>query len=162
MPDMPKPFYDPLSKEDIEAVLTEKAVFIGGMSLEGQASDPSHPNPKQRQAFAMHQIATGNVISTIWPPYPNDLAKIDPILNVSKQWPPTAIVHGTADTTIPMRLSKDLEAKLKACGVTTKFVEVEGEPHTFVGKMVKGSKTWDTQREGFNWLEGVLEESYKS
>lgn len=162
MPGMPKPFYDPLFPEDIEAVYAEKVVFKGGMSLEGQASDPSHLNPKQRQAFAMHQIATGKLINAIWPAYPSDLQKIDPILNISAKWPPTAIVHGTADTMIPMRLSKAFEEKLRGHGVKTEFFEVEGEPHTFVGKMIKGSKTWDTQRKGFDWLEAVLRESYKS
>lgn len=161
IPEMPKAFYDPLSKEDIEAVHAEKAVFIGGVSLEGQASDPNHPNPKQRQAFAMHQIATGKVVKAIWPLYPDDLRMIDPILNVSAKWPPTAIVHGTADTTIPIRLSKEFEEKLKGKGVQTAFFEVEGEPHTFVGKMVRGSKTWDTQRKGFDWLELRLRESYR-
>lgn len=160
MPDMPKHFYEPLSKADVKSVYDEKAVFIGGLSLEGQASDPNHANPKQRQDFAMHQIATGKVINTIWPSYPSDLEQIDPILNVSKDWPPTAIVHGTADTTIPMRLSKEFEVKLKEKGVKTAFFEVEGEPHTFVGKMVKGSKTWESQRRGFDWLEERLEESY--
>jgi len=125
MPDMPKHFYDPLSEEDSKAVYDEKAIFIGGMSLEGQASDPNHPNPKQRQGFAMHQIATGTVIKAIWPAYPDDLEKIDPILNTNSKWPPTAIVHGTADTTIPMRLSKEFEKKLKAQGVKTEFFEVE-------------------------------------
>jgi acetyl esterase/lipase len=162
MPDMPKHFYEPLSVEDVEAVQAEKAVFIGGMSLEGQASDPSHPNPEQRQRFAMHQIATGKVINAIWPAYPNDTKKIDPILNVNAEWPPVAIVHGTADTTIPMRLSKAFEEELRRCGVKTEFIEVEGEPHTFVGKMTKGTKTWDTQRKGFDWLEEVLRESYKA
>ncbi|KAF3052774.1 hypothetical protein E8E11_011288 [Didymella keratinophila] len=160
MPDMPKHFYEPLSEADVQAVYDEKAVFIGGLSLEGQASDPNHPNPKQRQGFAMHQIATGNVINTIWPSYPSDLVQIDPILNVTEYWPPTAIVHGTADTTIPMRLSKEFETKLKGKGVQTAFFEVEGEPHTFVGKMVKGSRTWESQRRGFDWLEERLEESY--
>ena len=160
MPDMPKHFYEPLSKADVKSVYDEKAVFIGGLSLEGQASDPYHPNPKQRQGFAMHQIATGKVINTIWPSYPSDLEQIDPILNVSKDWPPTAIVHGTADTTIPMRLSKDFEAKLREKGVKTAFFEVEGEPHTFVGKTVKGSKTWESQRRGFDCLEERLKESY--
>jgi acetyl esterase/lipase len=160
MPDMPKHFYEALPAADVKAVYDEKVVFIGGLSLEGQASDPNHPNPKQRQGFAMHQIATGKVINTIWPSYPSGLAQIDPILNVSENWPPTAIVHGTADTTIPMRLSKEFEVKLKEKGVKTAFFEVEGEPHTFVGKMVKGSKTWESQRRGFVWIEERLRESY--
>lgn len=160
MPNMPEHFYAPLNPSDSEAVHNERAVYIGGMSLEGQASDPNHPNPKQRQGFAMHQIATGKVVNAIWPTYPSKLEQIDPILNVNEKWPPVAIVHGTADTTIPMRLSKEFEQVLKAKGVKTEFFEVEGEPHTFVGKMVKGSQTWNTQRRGFDWLADRLAESY--
>jgi dipeptidyl aminopeptidase/acylaminoacyl peptidase len=110
----------------------------------------------------MHQIATGNVVKTIWSPYPAQLEKIDPLLNVSKSWPPVCIVHGTEDTMIPMSLSQDLEKRLKEEGVEVEFIEVEGEGHTFAGKMEKGSKTWDTQRKGFDWLKKMLDTCYAS
>lgn len=84
------------------------------------------------------------------------------MLNVTTSWPPVAIVHGTADQMIPMRLSKAFAKVLSEQGVETEFFEVEGEPHTFCGKMVKGSATWDSQRRGFDWLEGVLERSHKA
>ncbi|KAF3006092.1 hypothetical protein E8E13_011140 [Curvularia kusanoi] len=161
MPDMPEHFYNPLSDADVRAVYDEQAVFTGGLSLEGQASGADFSNTKQRQGFAMHQIAIGKVINTIWPLYPSNLEQIDPILNVSADWPPTAIVHGTADTMVPIRLSKEFEKRLRDNGVKTAFFEIEGEPHTFVGKMVKGSTTWETQRRGFDWLEERLKESCK-
>ena len=157
---MPAAFHAPLPASDVAAVHAEKTVFIGGTSLEGQPADPTHPNPQQRQAFAMHAIATGKVLNSIWPRYPADLQLIDPVLKVSSSWPPTAIVHGTADQTIPIAMSKDLEKRLKEAGVKTSLFEVQGEPHTFVGKMTKGSATWDSQRRGFDWLEERLEQSY--
>ena len=109
----------------------------------------------------MQAIVNGKVREAIWPPTPNDFHLIDPILNVTESWPPTAFVHGTADIMIPMYISRHLEARLKDKGIETEFFEVEGEPHTFVGKMVKGSQTWHTQRKGFDFLENVLERSYK-
>jgi len=69
-------------------------------------------------------------------------------------------VHGNADIMVPMRLSHNLEEKLREQGIETRFFEVEGEPHTFVGKMVKGSRTWKTQRKGFDFLQEVLDRSY--
>jgi acetyl esterase/lipase len=162
-------FKDPRPQDEIDALYKEKTTFIGGLSLEGQPSKNSEgrkkagesPNQEARQAFAMHTISIGKVIQTLWPEGTGELRKIDPILNVHSKWPPTAIVHGTADTMIPMRLSKTFEAELKRSGVETEFIEVEGEPHTFCGKMERGSGTWDTQRRGFNFLERVLQRSYE-
>jgi hypothetical protein len=54
MPNMPKHFYDHLPGADAKVVYDEKTVFSGGLSLEDQASDSRHPNPRQRQGFAMH------------------------------------------------------------------------------------------------------------
>ncbi|KAJ8105853.1 hypothetical protein OPT61_g9929 [Boeremia exigua] len=118
---MPEAFHAPLAEEDVEAVRAEKTVFIGGVSLEGQTAESEQPGSERRQAFAMHQIATGRVIKTIWPPFPADLECIDPVLNVSANWPPTAIVHGTADVSVPMHLSKVLERELRDKGVETAF-----------------------------------------
>lgn len=160
---MPASFYNERPKEEADAIHREKTTLIGGVSLEGQnasASSPSAPDPKIRQAFAMNAIATGNVLTTVWPSAPDNLAAIDPMLNIGSDWPPVAIVHGTADEMIPMRLSKVFEEKLKDAGVEVEFFEVEGEGHTFCGKMQKGSKTWETQRLGFDFLEKVLQRSY--
>ena len=167
---MPEHFKKVRPENDIDALYKEKSTFIGGVSLAGQSNASAgqgqkrageSPDQEARQGFAMHTISTGKVIATIWPAAPNDLGRIDPVQNVGRDWPPTAIVHGTADNMIPMRLSKVFEAELIKHGVETEFVEVEGEPHTFCGKMRKGSRTWDTQRQGFDFLQQVLERSYQ-
>jgi len=142
-----------------EHLYAEKETFQGGVSLEGQASSgPDFSDP--RQAFVLQTIGHGKLFDAIWPQAPKNLDLIDPILNIHKSWPPTAFVHGNADIMVPMRLSHNLEKRLKEQGIETEFFEVEGEPHTFVGKMVKGSRTWDTQRKGFDFLEEVLNRSY--
>lgn len=76
--------------------------------------------------------------------------------NVTPAFPPTCVVHGTADTMVPMHLSRALYARLEESGVRREFIEVPGEEHTFVGKMVKGGDVWARQRKGFDWLEGVI------
>lgn len=139
-----------------EHLFVEKTTFIGSQSLEGQQQDG--PNLKDpRQAFALYSIANGRCLQAIWPSTPDRLEEIDPVLRVNPQWPPTCFVHGTADFMIPLHLSRHLESQLRAANIETEFIEVPGEPHTFVGKMVKGSKTWETQRRGFDFLEKVLE-----
>lgn len=62
---------------------------------------------------------------------------------------------------VPMHLSRELEKRLREEGVECEFIEVEGEGHTFCGKMEKGSRTWETQRRGFDFLESVVERSYR-
>ena len=161
MAQMPDHFFQPRPHDEVEALMKEKTTFIGGMSIEGQSLNPSLSDSKARQAFAMHQIATGNVINTIWPTTPQDVGKVDPMMNVSDRWPPIVIVHGIADTMIPMRLSKELQRKLQDNEVEVEFFEVEGEGHTFCGQMKKGSRTWDMQRKGFDFLERVIEKSYQ-
>jgi acetyl esterase/lipase len=161
---MPKSFFSARPTEEVEAVCREKTTFIGGVSLEGQkpsSTSPTDPDPMVRQAFAMNVIATGKVLATIWPSTPNNLTAIDPMLNVTEDWPPVAIVHGIDDVMIPMRLSKAFEGALQAAGVEVEFFEVQGEGHTFCGKMQRGSRTWETQRLGFDFLERVLQRSYK-
>jgi len=95
----------------------------------------------------MYAIATGTAIKTIWPSYPDNLSAIDPLLNVNKSWPPLCTVHGTSDTMVPVSLSKDMEKRLKEEGVECEFIEVEGEEHTFAGKMEKGGRR-GIRREG--------------
>ena len=81
---------------------------------------------------------------------------IDACQNVTPSWPPTCIVHGTDDDMVPIHLSRELEAILRSEGAQVSFVEIPDAKHTFAGKMVKGSKLWDLQRKGFDFLEDVL------
>lgn len=127
----------------------------GGVSLEGQASPKQlSPMTDPRLAFAFTHIAKGTIMDVCMPS--KDFKKIDAVENASKGFPPTFIVHGEDDDTVPMFLSDELLNRLKEAGVDAQLVPVPGEKHTFVGKMVKGSPTWDTQMKGWNWLEGII------
>lgn len=144
----------PLAEDFIKKIYDEKPVpIVGGVSLEGQATGgPNFKDP--RVAFAMTQIASGTVMDAIFPS--KEWAKVDPLLNISSSFPPTYIVHGQADTMVPMSLSKDLLAALNRAGVKSGMTEVPGEEHTFAGKMQVGSQTWNLQREGFDFLESLI------
>jgi len=140
-------------------VFDEKPVPTnGGLSLEGQAPTPGSgpPNLKDpRVAYAMTQIAQGTLTKNCFPS--GKWEKIDPVLNVSRRFPPTCIVHGDADEMVPIKMSEKMLERLRVEGVQCDMIIVPGEPHTFVGQMKKGSKTWDLQRKGFDWLQTIIE-----
>jgi len=82
---------------------------------------------------------------------------VDPLLNITPAFPPTAIVHGSDDVMVPIQLSKDLFEELGRKGVKASMITVDGEGHTFAAKMKVGSRTWLAQREGFDFLERVIQ-----
>jgi dipeptidyl aminopeptidase/acylaminoacyl peptidase len=99
----------------------------------------------------MTHIANGKVWDVCYPS--KNFEKIDPASNIRRNFPPTCVVHGDADTMVPMYLSKRLYETMKAAGVECEMIVVPGEEHTFAGKMTKGSQTWAVQRKGFDWVE---------
>ncbi|KPI39306.1 uncharacterized protein AB675_5087 [Cyphellophora attinorum] len=125
----------------------------GGVSLEGQATGPpDFTDP--RQAFALTQIANGKVPETIYPS--QKWVDVDPAENISPGFPPTFIVHGTADTKVPIHLSRMLYSTLKKHRVLSGMLEAPGEEHTFAAQMKVGSSTWHIQRQGFDFLESLM------
>lgn len=50
---------------------------------------------------------------------------------LDKNDPPTLILHGTADTTVPLSQSELLATSLQALGIEHQLVVVAGAPHTF-------------------------------
>ena len=139
------------SDEFLQQIYAEDPIPTeGGVSMEGQATGPPNFNDP-RQAFALTQIANGNVPQTILPS--QEWKKVDPIENITADFPPTFIVHGTADTKVPIDLSRALFRKLQKHGVLSDMLEAPGEEHTFAAQMVVGSRTWEVQRQGFDFLE---------
>lgn len=124
-----------------------------GITLEGLGTrGPDFSNP--RDAFTFTQIANGTTMDTVWPS--KDWKKVDPILNISSDFPPTCIVHGQADTMVSIELSRALYEEMKKKGVEVEMVEIPGEEHTFGGNMKIGSETWNMQRKGFDFLESTI------
>jgi acetyl esterase/lipase len=54
-----------------------------------------------------------------------------PVSYITKDFPPTVIFHGTADTTIPLESSERLFKQLRDAKVPVEFHAIEGVPHVF-------------------------------
>lgn len=61
------------------------------------------------------------------------LAKASPVSYISADYPPTLLVHGDADTMVPLQQSKALATKLAEQGVEHELVVVPGGEHGFMG-----------------------------
>ncbi|KAF4497578.1 alpha beta-hydrolase [Fusarium agapanthi] len=117
-----------------------------GFSLEGQTKGQGPDFSDPRQAFCLSSIADGRLLDAVFPS--GDWKKVDPLLNISQSFPPTFIVHGDADTMLPLELSLELYSTLKESGVECGMCVIPGEEHTFAARMKNGSDTWNLQLEG--------------
>ena len=62
------------------------------------------------------------------------LAKVaSPVTYISKSTPPFLIVHGDADTVVPIGQSQELYDRLRKVGVEAHFVTLHGVGHAFMG-----------------------------
>src|SRR5262245_61321273 len=65
-----------------------------------------------------------------------DKKKLDPfcpVRNVSKDYPPTMLIHGTEDTDVPYQLSVDMAKEFEKHKVRHEFVTVKGAGHGLSG-----------------------------
>lgn len=76
---------------------------------------------------------------------------VSPIYYVKKTSPPTFIVHGDADPTVPYQQSVELQKKFQSAGVKTVFITVPGGAH---GKFAK-EKNSEINRAIADFLRGV-------
>jgi acetyl esterase/lipase len=60
------------------------------------------------------------------------LAALCPVRNVTPAYPPTLLIHGTADTDVPYDRSANMAAELQRHGVPHALVTVEGAEHGLV------------------------------
>ena len=56
-----------------------------------------------------------------------------PIRNVTKAYPPSLLIHGTADTDVPYGESKAMTARLAEVGIQHEFITVPGAGHGLAG-----------------------------
>ena len=62
-----------------------------------------------------------------------------PLRNVTAQYPPTMLVHGTADTDVPYEQSKLMATRLSKAGVEHRFVTVPEGGHG-IGNIAAGEQ----------------------
>ncbi len=121
----PDPFYcqSPAVTKD------EAYAAVRGAPLSADHGD------KRRSAFYLYCRQNG-----IWPlevsgidlhKNPEAFTPYCPVRNVTKDFPPTILLHGTADTDVPYQLSADMADALNAAGVEHEFVTIQGRPHCF-------------------------------
>ena len=58
---------------------------------------------------------------------------LDPIRNVTKNYPPTILIHGTADEDVPYQESENMAIKLGEVGIKHELVPVCGAGHGLSG-----------------------------
>ncbi len=81
-----------------------------------------------------------------------ELAKtVSPILFVSDDDPPTLLIHGDADTLVPISNSKDIHKLLEDANVVTSFISLAGAGHGF-----RGAARDEAQKATIAWFEAHL------
>lgn len=135
----PDPYYCKLP-----AVSEEEARSVVGA---GPVSETYRGGP-DRFRFYLWCRQTGN--------WPKEIMGLDPKTdnaaftpycperNVTREYPPTLLLHGSADTDVPYERSVDMAKKLAAAGVDHDFITIEGGPHGFDGA-IKG-KDWPAKQ----------------
>lgn len=61
---------------------------------------------------------------------PANFAAASPMSFVTAETPPSLLIHGDADTTVPMSQSVEFHARLQAAGVPSEFVRYHGGGHS--------------------------------
>jgi dipeptidyl aminopeptidase/acylaminoacyl peptidase len=59
------------------------------------------------------------------------LRRYCPVLNATRHYPPTMLLHGTADTDVPFAQSVAMRDALVRAGVTCELVALPGKDHGF-------------------------------
>lgn len=112
----------------------------------GTASDNGNPQSKDPVEHASNAV---KAVVAYYPPvdlrrmtgpskrfpaldFDNKLAAdISPILHVDRNDPPTLIIHGNADTLVPIASGRSIYDTMKQAGVVTEFIEIDGGDHGF-------------------------------
>jgi acetyl esterase/lipase len=89
---------------------------------------------------------------------PGVIARASPINYVNKNDPPTLLIHGSADATVPPAHSVELNKRLKAADVNTKLIIIDGVSHDWSGKdqQATAKASRKALATTFDWLEKTM------
>lgn len=106
-----------------------------------QVSGPPISDARQRDgnggAFYQYCRRTGTWPQAVsdWDPHrePTKFHPYMPVRNVTPEYPPTFMIHGTADTDVPHEQSVMMAAELKRHGVEHRLISIQGGEHGLGG-----------------------------
>jgi acetyl esterase/lipase len=77
---------------------------------------------------------------------------------VDSRDPPTLLIHGSDDHTVPPQQSRDFLALLRSKGVAAELVEIPGVDHSFIGKTPQVTRAASLQalRRSFEFIDSTL------
>jgi acetyl esterase/lipase len=89
---------------------------------------------------------------------PDVAAKASPVTFIDPKDPPTLLVQGTADRTVPFSQSEEMLAKLKAAGVKAELVALPGYDHSFMGKTPEETRAGHLKalQATFDWFDATI------
>jgi dipeptidyl aminopeptidase/acylaminoacyl peptidase len=73
-----------------------------------------------------------------------------PVKNVTAQFPPTVLIHGTADTDVPFEQSRMMAKELQKHGVPFQFHQIPGAEHGLAGG--DRGEIEETERKAFEFV----------
>ncbi|MFC7681807.1 alpha/beta hydrolase [Paenibacillus sp. GCM10028914] len=120
----PSTFYcqkDMISKEIANSIVSDQIV--------------TNASVEERFLLYLYARQSGNWIQTVTGLDPllhkEELTKFSPIFNVTKDYPPTLLLHGTSDVDVPYEQSVFMRAALLKEGITTKLITIPNGEHVF-------------------------------
>ena len=123
----PDAFYNSLG-----AISDEEALSAVGTA---QISEPDLPSSLARIRYYHWTRQRGSWPTHVTGKHPlTDLAAFTPwcpLQNIHAEWPPTLLIHGTADTDVPFEQSVMMLDALTAAGASAKLITLAGAPHVF-------------------------------
>ncbi|MEO2019011.1 MAG: alpha/beta hydrolase [Fuerstiella sp.] len=116
--------------------LIDRDVAWSGVGSQALTS-ANKENGRGRAAFFLYLKQTGrwvNAVSGFDPKVEREkLTPFCPIRNLSAEYPPTLMLHGTADNDVPVGQSVAMAGKLKRLGVSHELITIEGGGHSLWG-----------------------------
>ncbi len=116
--------------------LIDRAAAWSGVGAE-VLTRTNQENGRGRATFFLYLKQSGqwaNAVSGLDPKVDRDrLTPFCPIRNLSAEYPPTLMLHGTADNDVPVEQSITMAAELKRLGVLHELITIEGGGHSLWG-----------------------------
>lgn len=147
----------------IERVYHEEPTPIeGGVRFDGEwcpLKIIKEPWLDYRMAFTYAHMAKGKLLNVCYQKGMDtgDFKTIDPYLNVTKEFPATSIAQGTADTFVPVEAPQGFVDKLQNVGVRPQLIEIPRAEPIFTAAMKPGDRTYELQRQAFNFLQEAFD-----